>query len=114
METSALSVDVRPTPWTGRFDGDGDGHRRWWQAIAPHIPASAEAGTRPAVILGFRSDEGVRRNKGRTGAAAAPAAIRSALGPLAFHLDRSVFDAGDVVVDGDAAGALEEGQERAG
>ena len=69
------------------------------------------AAPRPAVILGFASDEGVRRNKGRTGAAQAPAAIRAALGPLAFHLDRAVSDAGDIVV---ADGALEAGQARAG
>lgn len=73
--------------------------------------ATGSAATRPAVILGFASDEGVRRNKGRPGAAQAPAALRSALGPLAFHLDRQVFDAGDVEVSG---GALEEGQSRAG
>jgi formiminoglutamase len=63
------------------------------------------------VLLGFASDEGVRRNKGRPGAALAPAALRSALGPLAFHLDREVSDAGDIVVrDAD----LEAGQVRAG
>lgn len=33
----------------------------------------------PVVILGFPSDEGVRRNKGRPGAAAGPDAIRRAL-----------------------------------
>ena len=53
----------------------------------------------------------MRRNKGRTGAAAAPAAIRAALGPLAFHLGRDVHDAGDVTVRG---GSLEAGQARAG
>lgn len=121
MEISRAVADVRPTPWTGRFDGDGDEHRRWWQAVAPHTPSAGtygvaapgatEAGSRPAVVVGFRSDEGVRRNKGRIGAAAAPAAIREALGPLAFHLDRDVFDAGDVVVED---GSLEAGQERAG
>ncbi|MDR6557978.1 formiminoglutamase [Arthrobacter pascens] len=75
-------------------------------------PAGVPAGaSRPAVILGFCSDEGVRRNKGRTGAAKAPAAIRSALGPLAFHLDRPVLDAGDVAV---RDGQLEAGQARAG
>jgi formiminoglutamase len=63
------------------------------------------------VILGFASDEGVRRNQGRPGAAGAPAALRAALGPLAFHPDREVFDAGDVEVSG---GALEDGQARAG
>ncbi|SEJ46596.1 formiminoglutamase [Arthrobacter sp. yr096] len=111
METSVPTVDVSPTPWTGRFDGDGAGHRRWWQAITPHTSAAAAAASRPAVVLGFCSDAGVLRNKGRVGAAKAPAAIRSALGPLAFHLDRDVFDAGDVVVEDDS---LEAGQERAG
>ncbi|BCW09111.1 formimidoylglutamase [Arthrobacter sp. NtRootA4] len=111
METRAVTVDVNPAPWIGRFDGDGVAHRRWWQAVTPHTPAAASTASRPAVVLGFCSDAGVRRNKGRTGAAAAPAAIRSVLGPLAYHLERDVFDAGDVVVEGDS---LEAGQERAG
>lgn len=111
METRAVIVDVSPAPWTGRFDGDGVAHLRWWQAVTPHTPAAASTASRPAVVLGFCSDAGVRRNKGRTGAAAAPAAIRSVLGPLAYHLERDVFDAGDVVVEGDS---LEAGQERAG
>ncbi|MCM0617460.1 formimidoylglutamase [Paenarthrobacter sp. TYUT067] len=111
METSAPTVDVNPTPWTGRFDGDGAEHRRWWQAVEPHTVSGTAAASRPAVVLGFCSDAGVLRNKGRVGAAAAPAAIRAALGPLAFHLDRDVFDAGDVVVEDDS---LEAGQERAG
>ncbi|WP_309076258.1 formimidoylglutamase [Paenarthrobacter sp.] len=111
METSPFTVDVAPAPWTGRFDGDGDEHRRWWQAVAPHEVSASEAASRPAVVLGFCSDAGVLRNQGRVGAAAAPAAIRSALGSLAFHHDRDVFDAGDVVVEDDS---LEAGQERAG
>jgi formiminoglutamase len=121
MALPALTVDVPPQPWTGRFDGDGREHRRWWQAVSRYAPggtaSSASAGlssapaSRPAVLLGFASDEGVRRNKGRPGAALAPAALRAALGPLAFHLDRTVSDAGDVVVTG---GALEAGQARAG
>lgn len=120
MVLPSLDVDVPPEPWTGRFDGEGQEHRRWWQAVSPcsrAVPAPPGAaaggppGSRPAVLLGFCSDEGVRRNKGRPGAAQAPAALRAALGPLAFHLDRQVFDAGDVAVSG---GALEDGQARAG
>ncbi|MDQ0680291.1 formiminoglutamase [Arthrobacter pascens] len=121
MALPALTVDVPPQPWTGRFDGDGREHRRWWQAVSRYAPgstaSSAPAGlsalpaSRPAVLLGFASDEGVRRNRGRPGAALAPTALRAALGPLAFHLDRTVSDAGDVVV---AGGALEAGQARAG
>ena len=123
MALPALTVDVPPQPWSGRFDGDSGEHRRWWQAVSPYAPDEpsrspaapssphSDRERRPAVILGFASDEGVRRNKGRTGAALAPAAIRGALGPLAFHLDRAVSDAGDVVV---SDGALEAGQARAG
>jgi formiminoglutamase len=106
------AADVPPQPWTGRFDGDGVEHLRWWQAVKAYdAGGAADPETKPAALLGFCSDEGVRRNKGRTGAAAAPAALRAALGPLAFHLDRAVADAGDVVVAGTD---LEAGQERAG
>jgi formiminoglutamase len=112
MASMTPSVDVPPAPWTGRFDGDGPEHRRWWQAVVPSNGATASGSApKPAALIGFASDEGVRRNKGRTGAAAAPAAIRKALGPLAFHLDRSVTDAGDVAV---SEGALEDAQARLG
>lgn len=118
MPHTALTVDIPPLTWRGRFDGDSAEHRRWWQAVKPyrHGPPEPSAGkpgsgSRPAVILGFSSDAGVLRNKGRVGAAAAPGAIRAALGPLAFHLPREVFDAGDVTVKDNA---LEAGQARAG
>ncbi|WP_045732787.1 formimidoylglutamase [Pseudarthrobacter chlorophenolicus] len=120
MASTAPSIDTPPSAWTGRFDGDGPEHRRWWQAVEPYAstsagghdgPPGAPAASAPAVLLGFCSDEGVRRNKGRPGAAAAPAAIRKALGPLAFHLDRAVHDAGDVTVPGPD---LEGGQARLG
>ena len=119
MPHTALTVDIPPLTWRGRFDGDSAEHRRWWQAVKPyhHGPAAAShaeapaSPRRPAVILGFSSDAGVLRNKGRVGAATAPGAIRTALGPLAFHLPREVFDAGDVTVKDNA---LEGGQARAG
>lgn len=132
MDFTALVVDVPPQPWTGRFDGEDEEHRRWWQVVRPYpgTPRSSAAGgtptapgdalpaafpavpdSRPAVFLGFSSDEGVRRNNGRVGAASAPAALRGSLGSLAFHLNRQVFDAGDVAV---ADTRLEAGQARAG
>jgi formiminoglutamase len=112
MSLQLPAVDVPPQPWTGRFDGDGPGHRRWWQAVNSGSASwNGEAAGKPAALLGFASDEGVRRNKGRTGASAAPAALRKALGPLAFHVDRAVADVGDVVVSGED---LEAGQERLG
>ncbi|MCU6480562.1 formimidoylglutamase [Arthrobacter sp. A2-55] len=116
MDFTSLTVDTPASAWTGRNDGDGPAHRRWWQAVAtppsgPSGAAASASSAAPAALLGFRSDEGVRRNAGRVGAAAAPAAIRAALGSLAFHGSRAVTDVGDVVVAGDA---LEEGQARAG
>jgi formiminoglutamase len=114
MDFSLLAVDTPAQPWTGRNDGDGPAHRRWWQAVSTPATAVAAANSAlpgPAALLGFCSDEGVRRNLGRVGAAAAPAAIRAALGSLAFHGERAVIDVGDVVVSGEA---LEDGQRRTG
>src|SRR5699024_4434580 len=79
------------TPWTGRHDGDGPEHARWHQAVQRVGAGDAEPGTGPdpasdhVTLLGFRSDEGVRRNRGRVGAADGPAALRRALSPLALH-----------------------------
>ena len=71
--------------------------------------AGLEARTRVA-LLGFPSDEGVRRNGGRPGAALGPAAIREALyrmtpdardpAPFEALLDRAA-DLGDLEVTGD-------------
>ena len=79
------------TPWTGRHDGDGPEHARWHQAVQRVGAGHGEPGTGPdpaadhVALLGFRSDEGVRRNRGRVGAADGPAALRRALSPLALH-----------------------------
>ena len=92
--------------WTGRDDGPGPEHRRWHHAVN-----TAQAGTTGLALLGFRSDEGVRRNKGRVGAVDGPASIRAALAPMAAPAALLVHDLGDTsVVDGD----LEDGQERLG
>ncbi|MDJ0312263.1 formimidoylglutamase [Arthrobacter sp. H35-D1] len=116
MDFSTLAVDTPATAWTGRNDGEAPAHRRWWQAVDTGTPAALgpapdASQPRPVALLGFCSDAGVARNRGRTGAATGPAAIRSALGSLAFHGTRSIIDAGDVVVSGDC---LEDGQARAG
>lgn len=97
------------TPWTGRVDGGGAEHARWHQVVrgwTPGDPVPRDA----AVVVGFACDEGVRRNRGRVGAADGPAALRAALASLADP-GRPVRDAGDVVV---GAGDLEAGQARLG
>ena len=87
------------SPWSGRHDGDGPEHARWHQAVrVAEVPPSGGSpvdGSAPSLapdpaadhvaLLGFRSEEGVRRNRGRVGAAEGPAALRRALSPLALH-----------------------------
>lgn len=89
--------------WGGRVDlPEGPLTRRWHQWVRP-----LEDGAAPGVaVLGFASDEGVRRNHGRIGAAEGPASLRKALSSLPTLDDTPLYDAGTVeVVDGDLEGA---------
>lgn len=87
-----------PRTWTGRIDGAQAQHARWHSVIRPWTPGIPADGA--VVVIGFPSEEGVRRNHGRVGAAGGPAALRGALASLS---DPGVplFDAGDVAVDED-------------
>ncbi|UGT56238.1 formimidoylglutamase [Nocardia asteroides] len=94
--------------WTGRVDGDSPEHLRWHQAVTEHTPGG-EPGA--CVFVGFASEAGVRRNKGRPGAAQGPDALRRALSPMALRTPLRAYDAGTVTVTGDE---LEDGQRRLG
>lgn len=102
-----MTATTRPAaPWTGRDDGPGDEHARWHSTIAPDQAPDLAA---DVVVVGFCSDEGVRRNHGRPGAAEGPAAIRGALAQLAAPRRPggtvlSLVDAGDIVVGDDLEG----------
>lgn len=86
-------VDSFSSIWYGRCEPDEPlGGGRWHQKIQPWTQ-QAVAGT---VLLGFAVDEGVRRNEGRVGAAAGPAAIRSILRNMPCHHEGPLWDAGDV------------------
>ena len=84
--------------WGGRVDlPEGPLTRRWHQWVRE--PA---AGSPPGVaVLGFASDEGVRRNHGRVGAAEGPASLRKALSNLPTLDDTPLYDAGTIAVEGD-------------
>ncbi|MCF4005658.1 formimidoylglutamase [Corynebacterium uropygiale] len=82
--------------WTGRADGP-----RWHHIVRTEDqlgPGDRGSGV-PVGIVGFASDEGVRRNHGRPGAAAGPSALREALGSLAILSDGpdAAVDYGDIV-----------------
>jgi formiminoglutamase len=95
-------------PWTGRTDGTTPEHLRWHQVVEQYVPG-AQPGA--CVFIGFASDEGVRRNKGRPGAAKGPDALRQALASMALAEPLKAFDAGTVIV---ADERLEDGQQRLG
>lgn len=87
--------------WSGRDDGPGDENRRWHHTVNSATPGTGIA------LLGFRSDEGVRRNKGRVGAVDGPASIRTALAPMSADPRLIVHDLGDTTV---LDGQMEAGQ----
>jgi formiminoglutamase len=90
--------DADLSQWKGRIDIDDAGDtRRLHQVVRTFSRAEA----RGVVLLGFCSDEGVRRNGGRFGAVDAPDKIRALLAPMAWHAGgRSLADAGNVVCEG--------------
>jgi formiminoglutamase len=94
----------QPVGWTGRIDGTDEELLRWHQRL---LPVDLLSSTLPSLkphqqgiaFLGFASDEGVRRNKGRIGAAEGPAALRLACTNFPVHFDNQLLlaDVGDIV-----------------
>ncbi|WP_164115954.1 formimidoylglutamase [Sphingorhabdus sp. Alg239-R122] len=92
---------IPPQPWTGRSDPE-DGP----DALRLHHLAGKGDANR--AVIGFASDAGVARNKGRIGAHDGPAAMRKAMAGLAAPQNPVRFtDLGDIEVLGDD---LEAGQ----
>lgn len=91
--------------WTGRIDvEDGDLGLRWHQVIQlKNINDLTPTVAQEIALLGFACDEGVRRNKGRIGAAASPNIIRQALSNLPFHHQNQypITDFGNIVCQGE-------------
>lgn len=95
--------------WEGRIDGTTPDVLRWHQVVRDTLQPLAP-GRKGIAFLGFACDEGVRRNKGRTGAVAGPDALRKACAnfPVHFEEHHILVDAGDVICNG---GDLEAAQE---
>ena len=70
------------------------------QEFSLDLPPGSDVRQQRYAFIGFASDEGVKRNHGREGAVAGPAALRKALAGLPLHLPNvELFDAGDIVLD---------------
>ncbi|ART82188.1 formimidoylglutamase [Oceanisphaera profunda] len=98
-----MSTEMDRTVWQGRIDPEPNSDR-WHQRIEP-LTDNAVPG---CALIGFASDAGVARNRGRIGAADGPTAIRQALAPLAWHRQSPAYDAGNVSCDGDALEAAQQ------
>ncbi|WP_375088624.1 formimidoylglutamase [Peribacillus sp. RS7] len=92
--------------WNGRVDSHTDMdsfryHQRVRLAPISELPISSEA-SRTFGMIGFKCDEGVKRNKGRIGAAEGPDHIRKSLAKLPCHLSSQteLLDAGNVTCEG--------------
>lgn len=100
--TTSNYAATNPETWQGRIDSeDGDAGLRFHQKvnlINNEHPLTDDTGV---VLLGFASDEGVKRNKGRIGAVQAPDLIRRALANSAWHHGSAerpaqLFDGGNI------------------
>src|SRR3546814_18713761 len=97
--------------WHGRVDDPGDLETfRWHQVVRPFDNVAMPG----IALVGFASDEGVRRNHGRAGAVEGPSALRKAISNLPENNTCSVYGRGEItcldgvlaVVQGVYAGRL--------
>ncbi len=79
--------------WLGKQDREDSPLALRWHNKVTRLNQGAKRG---ACLVGFPCDLGVRKSKGRHGAAKGPEAIRRALANLAWHLDKPVYDAGNL------------------
>ncbi|WP_282173919.1 formimidoylglutamase [Cytobacillus firmus] len=103
--------------WCGRIDSETDplSYRVHQQVKLLDLTAEIkEVGTGKSFgLIGFKCDEGVRRNQGRRGAAKAPEEVKRAMAKFPWHLpmNTKVFDAGDIEC---VEGNMEEAQAELG
>lgn len=91
------------TVWQGRIDSESNFDAFRWHQWVKIIDLrkndlSSYTGKLGFAFIGFCCDEGVKRNKGRIGAAKGPESIRKELAnlPCCFTKDVEIFDAGNI------------------
>ncbi|MCG9556588.1 formimidoylglutamase [Vibrio kanaloae] len=97
--TQYNATTVHNFEWAGRNDLEDGAMGTRVHHITSQIQNSdlSNEPTKNAIALvGFASDAGVARNKGRVGAKQAPNLIRKALANMAWHNDTHIADLGDV------------------
>ena len=91
--------------WKGRIDSTTDYDAfRWHQWVQPldlNIQTEKPECELGFAFIGFCSEQGVKRNKGRVGTALAPDFIRAQMSnlPCTFLQDVKLYDAGNILCD---------------
>lgn len=105
------------THWSGRIDDKKDRDSFRIHQVIKYIDLNTisnfeiNAEQTNICLIGFKSDTGVRRNLGRSGAELGPEYIRKELSNLPVNFDEStqIFDAGDILcINDDLENAQEE------
>jgi len=93
--------------WIGRVDSDSDFDAFRWHQWIKRIDLSKTdlarySGRLGVAFIGYCSDEGIKLNKGRVGAAKGPDSIRKELAnlPCSFACEVELFDAGNIFSEG--------------
>ena len=83
--------------WQGRTDSLPN--ERYFQRVRTINLLQESLPKKPCatIIIGFCSDEGIRRNQGRIGASQGPDHLRQQLGKLACHHPQDYLDAGNIL-----------------
>ncbi|KZR59681.1 formimidoylglutamase [Pseudobacillus badius] len=98
--------------WSGRIDSESDRSAfRLHQIVTLKNIEQLNENESAFGLVGFECEEGVRRNKGRLGAALAPNKIRRFLSNLPYTFDKKLIDTGNIACDGNQ---LEKAQEELG
>lgn len=94
---------IDPSIWSGRTDHlTNRSSFRYHQVIEMKTLEDLSADENTCVLIGFECEEGVRRNKGRLGAAAAPEALRKEMASLPWkqQLEKKIIDIGNLACVG--------------
>lgn len=116
MNVSNINTDfyevTKPEEWQGRVDSATDSDQFRYHQVVHCTDINQLKDEHELALLGFSSDEGVKRNQGRTGAVEGPNAFRKAISSLCWQGEESGFlDVGNILVPD---GRLEEGQQELG
>lgn len=108
---SPFHKETSPSIWTGRKDSLTP--ERFFQQINLLQPEPYDFQSPTVALMGFQSDEGVKRNQGRVGAYEGPIELRQKLAPLIISdpLAFNLVDAGNILCQDDR---LEEAQQALG